>query len=88
MRVAVVGGAGFIGSHLVAALLRQKHTVLVYDKAPPRKQVAAVQVDILNPRRLAATLQAFQPEVLYHLAALSFIPECEVTPALSPRRGS
>jgi UDP-glucose 4-epimerase len=98
MRIAVVGGAGFVGSHLVEALVRRKHSVLVYDnlssgkipgkaqsKFSPFRQTQFVCGDILNYRQLSATLRSFRPDALYHLAATSFIPYCEAHPAQTIR---
>ena len=36
MRIAVVGGAGFVGRHLSLALLKRSHEVLVYDNLSAR----------------------------------------------------
>ena len=36
MRVLVLGGSGFLGSHIVDTFLRQKHDVTVYDLYPER----------------------------------------------------
>jgi UDP-glucose 4-epimerase len=36
MRVLVLGGSGFLGSHIVDAFLREKHEVTVYDLYPER----------------------------------------------------
>ncbi|MBI2851762.1 MAG: TIGR01777 family protein [Chloroflexi bacterium] len=46
MKVIVVGGSGFIGSHLVAALLGRRHSVIVFDRHPPRQSVDFVRVDL------------------------------------------
>jgi UDP-glucose 4-epimerase len=85
MRIAVTGGAGFIGGHLVSALLRDGHEVLVYDNCsasrkgqlPWRTQVRFVPADILDVDRLQNELNHFQPELVYHLAALHYIPYCD-----------
>jgi len=98
VRIAVVGGAGFVGSHLVDALVRRKHIVLVYDNLSSAKirggtilgkihraPTQFVRGDILNYRKLSASLRSFRPDVLYHLAATAFIPSSEKYPAKTIR---
>ncbi len=41
MRVLVLGGSGFLGSHIVDKFLREKHDVTVYDLYPDRVPTAA-----------------------------------------------
>jgi UDP-glucose 4-epimerase len=90
MRIAVIGGAGFTGSHLVSALLALKNDVLVYDNCFTRAgrselpwlgRVDAVEADITDGRRLCRELVRFAPDVLCHLAALHYIPYCDRHPA-------
>ncbi len=90
MRIAVTGGAGFIGAHLVAALLREGHQVWTYDnffaghkpqRLAWRDQVTLVEGDVLDFDRLDATLQASMPELLFHLAAIHYIPYCNEHPS-------
>ena len=73
MRVVVTGGAGFIGSHLVDALVAHDHEVHVLDNlATGSRDVvnAAAAFHSGDIRSDAATLFAdTQPEVVFHLAA-------------------
>jgi UDP-glucose 4-epimerase len=79
-RFLVTGGAGFVGSHLVAALLKQGHVVRVLDdlssgsrdNLPP--QVELILGDVSNPTAVA---QAFESiDACFHLAAIASVVRC------------
>lgn len=66
--VAVTGGSGFIGSHVVDALRTAGHSVRVIDPAAPqRPDVEWRPVDILDTDLLARELRDM--EAVFHLAA-------------------
>ncbi|MGA2283102.1 MAG: NAD-dependent epimerase/dehydratase family protein [Candidatus Dormibacteria bacterium] len=73
-RVAVVGGAGFIGSHLVELLAADSVSVLVIDDlshpcgAPLPAAVELVEADA-GGAQAADALARFRPQALVHLAA-------------------
>lgn len=81
MRVVVTGGAGFIGSHLVDALLeRTDHTVLVVDNLrrgtvehlERHRDCGRLTTRVCDIRQAEVCEQAFQDaEVVFHLAAQS-----------------
>jgi len=72
MRVVVVGGNGFIGSHLVDSLLVKGWQVVVYDRAPERYRppLAGVEYctgELGNERLLSSVLP--RADVVFHLAS-------------------
>ncbi len=84
----VTGGAGFIGSRLVRALQARGDRVVVYDNfstgsrasLPHDSAVETVEGDVRDAVRVNATLGAWCPTTVCHLAALHFMPYCEAHP--------
>lgn len=87
MRVAVTGGAGYIGSVVAEVLLEQGHDVLVVDNlakghrdAVP-EQATFLHLDIADVDRVAAALSSFGAESVIHMAAYSLVGESVFDPA-------
>lgn len=89
VRVMVTGGAGFVGGELVR-LLSPKHDVLVADLlrygAPDwltrdEADFRFQRVDLRDAAATRALVEYFRPEVIVHLAAIHYIPECDADPA-------
>ena len=70
MRVGVSGGSGFIGSHVVDALMAAGHAVDVLDPRPPhRADVGHRPADILDPAALVDATAGM--DAFFHLAAVA-----------------
>jgi UDP-glucose 4-epimerase len=92
MNILVTGGAGFIGSHLAEALVRQGHRVRVLDDftsgrtenlRPVRGDVQVQEGDCADPRAAARAVKGV--EVVYHEAALPSVARSVAEPLESHR---
>lgn len=83
MKALVLGGCGFIGSHLVDRLLASGHKVRVLDRAPElyRAPIANVDYrfgDFADAPLLAEALEGI--EVVYHLISTTVPPTSNLDP--------
>ncbi|HET6953896.1 MAG TPA: NAD-dependent epimerase/dehydratase family protein [Acidimicrobiales bacterium] len=89
MRALVTGGAGFIGSHLVDALVAGGHEVVVLDNLATgrRDNVHAaarfVEGDVADPADVDAAVAGC--DVVFHQAALGSVPRSLADPLTSDR---
>jgi UDP-glucose 4-epimerase len=75
MRILVTGGAGFIGSHVVDALLDDGHQVAVVDDLSTGRRanlppgLVLHEADVVDALSMQALLEAERPEAVVHMAA-------------------
>lgn len=75
-RVCVIGGSGFLGSHVADALCAAGHSVAIYDRRPSpwlRPDQEMVVGDLLDADKLSAAIAGC--EVVYNFAALADLNE-------------
>jgi len=87
-RVVVTGAYGFIGSYLTNTLLAQGYKVLAVDNfstgsrafVPDHSNLTTLEADITTAGPWMSEVEAFDAECLFHLAAIHFIPYCNMHP--------
>ncbi|MFD9690618.1 NAD-dependent epimerase/dehydratase family protein [Kitasatospora sp. NPDC059146] len=85
MRIAVTGGCGFIGSHVVDHLIAAGHEVLAVDTTDQYLNPDAehARLDILDLPALTSALAG--SEVVYHLAAMADVEQVSADPVRAVR---
>ena len=74
MRIFVTGGAGYIGSHVVKALGKEGHELLIYDNLSTGHEWAILsgrllRGDLADRPAIREALRDFRPEAVMHFAA-------------------
>ena len=85
MNVLVVGGAGYIGAHMILTLLEAGHDVVTYDSLVSGHRAAVlggafVKADLANAAALAAVLHAHRVDAVMHFASCSQVGESVADP--------
>jgi len=89
-RALVTGGSGFVGQWLARGLLARGSSVVSLGLHPPvagilsTGELAAVEWrhgDVRDADTLRRTIEETRPEVIFHLAGMSFVPEARESPA-------
>jgi UDP-glucose 4-epimerase len=82
MQITVTGGSGFVGSHVVDALIDAGHHVRVIDTRPPlRVEADWREVDLLDDAELVDALVG--SEIVFHLAAMADVNDVIANPVAS-----
>ncbi len=89
--ILITGGAGYIGSHAVKALVEAGQRVAVFDnfcsghKAAVDKRALIIEGDLLDPAAIQAAFSQHSISLVMHFAAHSIVPESVENPLLSYR---
>lgn len=91
MRILITGGNGYVGREL-CRLLQQEHDICVVDnlrfgevrfRTEGLEKLRIERIDIRDKKAIKDLFANFSPEIIIHLAAIHFIPECESDPVLA-----
>jgi UDP-glucose 4-epimerase len=87
MRILVVGGAGYIGSHMVKRLLQSGHQVVVFDNLStgfrdPLVNEWLIEGELADPVALDRVFTAKQIDAVMHFASSNLVSESVSNPAL------
>lgn len=88
MKIVVTGACGGVGSHLVPRLISLGHEVIAiddlssgsWDSLTQNSSLVCITTDISQKIALTEQLKNLPFEFVFHLAAISSLPECQVNP--------
>jgi nucleoside-diphosphate-sugar epimerase len=68
-QVLVTGGGGFIGKHLVTALLKLDSKISILQPIDPKiENINFINADITNKQEIKKIIKNIQPKIIFHLA--------------------
>ncbi len=79
--ILVTGGAGYIGSHVVEQLIKNKETVIILDnlvtgyKKLVNKKAKFIKADIKNKSKITKIIKDYNISSIIHLAAYLNVSE-------------
>ncbi|MFO1062964.1 MAG: UDP-glucose 4-epimerase GalE [Pirellulales bacterium] len=87
MKILVIGGAGYVGSHTVRLLMNSGHEVWVYDNlsrghrecVPPGRLIIG---ELSDRNKLVAVFRDYEIEAVVHFAAFALVNESVQHPAI------
>jgi GDP-4-dehydro-6-deoxy-D-mannose reductase len=87
LRALITGAGGFVGGHLCAHLLARTDWELLGSVYPgpvedpqPSPRLRRVKADLRDAQAVAGLVESFGPDVIFHLAAQSFVPSSFADP--------
>lgn len=78
MRVVVTGAAGFVGRHVLAALISAGHEAV--GLGGPHDECALPRLDIRDPEAVSSSVADLGGDALIHLAGNAFVPDAKEHP--------
>lgn len=87
MKVLVIGGAGYVGSHTVRRLTREGHEVFVYDNlskghAASVKDGTLIEGELADRKNLCRVFSEHKIDAVMHFAAFALVGESVAQPAM------
>jgi dTDP-4-dehydrorhamnose reductase len=85
MKILITGANGLLGQHLVKLLLTKNYHVFATAKGQARisfnnERYHYHEMDIADANAVGRTMQAVQPDVVVHAAAMTQVDDCELNP--------